>query len=142
MPLHRIYHAAGAFTDEQQQGLAQAITDIYVEKVGLPPFYVVVLFVEVAKESFFIGGEPTDKFVRITVQHIARQFENDEQKKGFLDLYEGTIAPFIKERGFDWEVSVELVDRDLWRENGLIPPQPNSEAEKEWKRLNKAVPYE
>lgn len=105
MPLHRIYHAAGAFTDEQQQGLAQAITDIYVEKVGLPPFYVVVLFVEVAKESFFIGGEPTDKFVRITVQHIARQFENDEQKKGFLDLYEGTIAPFIKERGFDWEVT-------------------------------------
>ncbi|KAH7696574.1 hypothetical protein AAVH_36355, partial [Aphelenchoides avenae] len=113
MPLHRIYHAVGAFTDEQKHGLAQAITDVYVDKVGLPPFYVNVFFIEIPKSNFFIGAKPTDKFVRITVQHIARQFENDEQKKGFMDLYEGAIAPFIKERGFDWETSVELVDRDL-----------------------------
>jgi hypothetical protein len=31
---------------------------------------------------------------------------------------------------------------NLWRENGLQPPIPNSIAEKEWIRLNKAVPYE
>lgn len=68
--------------------------------MSLPPFYVNVFFIESPKSNFFIGGKPTDKF--ITVEHIVRQFENDEQKKGFLDLCEGAIAPFIKERGFDW----------------------------------------
>lgn len=105
MPLHRIYHAPGAFTDEQKQGLAKAITDIYVEKVNLPPFYALVLFVELPKSSFFVGGKPDDKFVRIGVQHIARQFDGLDSKKRFLDLYEATIAPFIKDLGYDWEVS-------------------------------------
>ncbi|KAH7696573.1 hypothetical protein AAVH_36354 [Aphelenchoides avenae] len=141
MPLHRIYHANGAFTDDQKQDLATAITDVYVSR-GLPAFYVVVLFVPLEKDSFFIGGKGTDKFVRITVQHLARHFDSKEQGRKFLDIYEAAIAKYIKEQGYDWEVSIELVDRDLWRENGLIPPPPNSEAEKEWKRLNKPVPYE
>ncbi|KAI1699294.1 hypothetical protein DdX_17424 [Ditylenchus destructor] len=39
-------------------------------------------------------------------------------------------------------VSFELVDRNLWRINGLAPPPSRSEGEKEWARLNKPVPYE
>lgn len=104
MPLHRIYHAAGAFTDDQKQGLAQAITDIYVNGVGLPAFYVVVLFVPMDKSSLLIGGEKTERFVRITVQHIARPFVDPERRKHFMEMYEAAIAPHIKDRGFDWEV--------------------------------------
>jgi hypothetical protein len=32
-------------------------------------------------------------------------------------------------------------DANLWRENGMLPPLPNSKAEKEWVRVNKPVPY-
>jgi hypothetical protein len=33
------------------------------------------------------------------------------------------------------------LDANLWRENGMIPPLPNTEAEKEWIRLDKPVPF-
>jgi hypothetical protein len=75
----------------------------------------------------------------------------------FFEGYEATLAPFIKDRGLDWEVkkrnkfnsillnifqiAVIESDANLWRENGLIPPLPNSKAEQEWGRLNKPVPY-
>jgi hypothetical protein len=32
-------------------------------------------------------------------------------------------------------------DANLWRVNGMIAPLPNTKAEKEWVRLNKAVPF-
>ena len=46
------------------------------------------------------------------------------------------------EMGYEWEYSVEETSRDLWKINGLVPPMPNSDAEKEWVRLNRAVPFE
>uniref|UniRef100_A0AC34F012 Tautomerase cis-CaaD-like domain-containing protein n=1 Tax=Panagrolaimus sp. ES5 TaxID=591445 RepID=A0AC34F012_9BILA len=143
MPLHRIYHTPGQFSSEQKKGLADAITKIYTDpkEAGLPAFYVVVIFVPIDEENFFVGGETTKNFVRISIQHIARSFESHEHAKGFLVRYENALAPFIKERGFDWEVEIEQIDRNLWRENGLPPPLPRSDAEKEWVRLNKAVPY-
>jgi len=30
----------------------------------------------------------------------------------------------------------------LWKINGMVPPMPNTKAEKEWWRLNRAVEYE
>uniref|UniRef100_A0AC35GTZ8 Tautomerase cis-CaaD-like domain-containing protein n=1 Tax=Panagrolaimus sp. PS1159 TaxID=55785 RepID=A0AC35GTZ8_9BILA len=143
MPLHRIYHTPGQFSKDDKKGLAEAITKIYTNPKGanLPAFYVVVLFVPVDEENFFVGGKTTKNFVRISVQHIARSFDSHEQSKSFLEIYESALAPFIKERGFDWEVEIEQIDRNLWRENGLSPPLPRTDAEKEWVRLNKAVPY-
>jgi hypothetical protein len=38
----------------------------------MPKFYVGVVFQEVGEDSFFIGGEPHPRFVRIWVDHIAR----------------------------------------------------------------------
>jgi hypothetical protein len=43
-------------------------------------------------------------FVRIAVQHIARTLEKPHQVNGFFQTYEAILAPFIKEKGFDWEV--------------------------------------
>uniref|UniRef100_A0A914QW80 Tautomerase cis-CaaD-like domain-containing protein n=1 Tax=Panagrolaimus davidi TaxID=227884 RepID=A0A914QW80_9BILA len=143
MPLHRIYHTPGQFSKNDKKGLTEAITKIYTNPKGanLPAFYVVVLFVPVDEENFFVGGKTTTNFVRISVQHIARSFDSHEQSKSFFEFYESALAPFIKERGFDWEVEIEQIDRNLWRENGLTPPLPRTDAEKEWVRLNKAVPY-
>ncbi|KAI1732519.1 putative oxalocrotonate tautomerase enzyme domain-containing protein [Ditylenchus destructor] len=126
----------GLCVEDDQQKIAESITDLYTSG-GLSVFYVVVLFIPMKKRSFYVGGKSTDKFVRVSVQHIARQYESANK---FIDRYEERLAPFIKDRGLDWEVQIE-VDRNLWRENGLLPPLPRSVGEQEWIRLNKAVPY-
>ena len=33
------------------------------------------------------------------------------------------------------------IERDLWRENGLAPPMPGTDAEKHWAEVDKAVPF-
>ena len=39
------------------------------------------------------------------------------------------------------QVQTTLLDRDLWLINGLVPPPPSSDAEKQWARENRAIPY-
>ncbi len=69
MPLHRIYTAKGVFSAEDKQAISERITKIYSI---LPKFYVVVVFLEVEPESFYIGGQPNARFVRVVSQHLAR----------------------------------------------------------------------
>jgi phenylpyruvate tautomerase PptA (4-oxalocrotonate tautomerase family) len=103
MPTHRIFHHKDAFSPAEKQTLAERITKVYTDG-GLPAFYTVVLYIPFEKESFFVGGQQTDKFVRIVVQHIARNFLDNAAAQNFLDRYEQALAPSIKEKGFDWEV--------------------------------------
>ncbi|CAM6116667.1 unnamed protein product [Calypogeia fissa] len=140
MPLHRIFHPPGIFSGEDKKAIAERITAIYTS-VGLPQFYVIVLFIPVDEDSFFVGGKPTAKVVRIVSQHIARQAVTSEEKAKSVQALEDALAPYIKDRGFDWELHIEEHDRELWRENGMVPPQSPSEGEKMWVKLNKAVPY-
>jgi len=144
MPLHRIFHPVGAFSAAEKQALAASITNIYsANGIGLlPDFYVVVIFTAVDTESFFVGGQPSENFIRIVAYHFARHLQDLESKKRWSDKYEAALAPHIKARGYDWEVHLEESPAEMWRENGLIPPKPNSPAEKEWIRLNKPVPYD
>ena len=103
MPLWKVYHPIGAYTREDKHALSKRITDIY-SQVPLPEFYVNVVFQEVPQDSFFVGGEPVRNFVRIHMDHIARQLTSEVAKTKFLARVEGAIAPFVKDRGFDWEL--------------------------------------
>jgi phenylpyruvate tautomerase PptA (4-oxalocrotonate tautomerase family) len=103
MSLHRIYHPPNVFSAEDKQGLAERITALYTS-IGLPAFYVDVIFVSTEKDSFFVGGQAKDKYIRIIIQHFAIQLQNDETKKTIIEKYEKVILPFIKEKGYDWEV--------------------------------------
>ncbi|KAI1714653.1 putative oxalocrotonate tautomerase enzyme domain-containing protein [Ditylenchus destructor] len=141
MPFHRFYVPEGLYTEEDKTKLSQSITDFYTG-IGLAAFYVVVVFIPIKKDSYYVGGKASDKFVRVAIQHIARHFETYEVAKGFMDMYEGKLAPFIKDRGLDWEVAIEILDRNLTRLGGLPIPLSGSEGEKLWVRVNKAVPYE
>jgi phenylpyruvate tautomerase PptA (4-oxalocrotonate tautomerase family) len=108
MPLHRIYHPSSgplAFTPSEKEALSRRITEIYTERAQLPAFYVVVLFIPIEEDSLFVGGEKNDKFVRIHIQHMARQFSNQDAVDGFFARYEEALEPFIKAKGLDWEVS-------------------------------------
>ncbi len=108
MPLHRIFHPPSAFSAKDKQELSERITAFYTGR-GLPAFYVVVLFIPVEKESLFVGGKPTDNFIRIVVQHLARHYTSDEQREYFSNKYEEILAPSIKDTGYDWEVILEFI---------------------------------
>jgi phenylpyruvate tautomerase PptA (4-oxalocrotonate tautomerase family) len=71
MPLHRLFVPRKLYSADDKSAIAEAITKVYV---SLPPFYVVVLFVDIDKEDYYVGGQRRDDFVRIAVQHIARRF--------------------------------------------------------------------
>ena len=71
MPMWIIACPPDAYADAEKQAFADRITDLYAG-VGLPRFYVTVLFQELPKESFFIGGQPSSDFIRIWIDQIAR----------------------------------------------------------------------
>ena len=128
MPLWKLYHPVDTFSAEDKQALSQRITALYKP---LPKFYVGVVFQEVAKDSFYIGGQPVDNFVRIWVDHIARSFKNEEELKArWLAACNQALAPFIADRGLNWELHFDETPFDLWTIQGLKPPSANSEAEK------------
>ncbi|KAA8620038.1 Tautomerase [Pyrenophora tritici-repentis] len=119
MPLWIIYHSPSTFASPQtKQALAASITAIYLA-AGLPAFYVNVLFQPV---------EPTSP--------------NDTVRDNFLNKVDAVLKPYIADRGYDWEYTVEELRRDLWKVQGMVPPMPGTEAEKEWVRLGKAVEFE
>ena len=68
MPLHRFYIPRNTYSKEDKAALSEAITSVYNV---LPKFYVVVLFIEVDKEDYFVGGKSVDNFVRVVVHHYA-----------------------------------------------------------------------
>lgn len=140
MPFWKIYHPVGAFSAEDKQELSKRITGLYR---GLPRFYVIVVFQEVSPDSFFMGGEPAHNFVRIWVDHIARSFPKDakEMKAKWLGRAEKALAPYVAERGRDWEIHIDETPFDLWQVQGLAPPPPNSEHERRWTEENRPSPY-
>ncbi|KIW24092.1 uncharacterized protein PV07_09826 [Cladophialophora immunda] len=148
MPLWRIFSHPSIFTSAQREGISKAITDLYVSR-GLPPFYVVVIFVDVDEKGIFVGGESKNNFVRIVVEQIARVMmgpeteEGKARRKAWMDRINDVLKPYIIDRAeLEWELHIYETPRDLWRIQGLDPPPPFSEAEKLWAEKNKAIPYE
>ncbi|WP_160107374.1 tautomerase family protein [Pseudomonas izuensis] len=139
MPLWKVYHPEEAFSSEDKQAISQRITSLYHM---LPPFYVGVVFEAIPKSSFYIGGEPADDFVRISVDHIARQFNDEEIKQRFLNAVAKLLAPFITERGLRWEMHVDETPFSLWTIGGYRPPLPGTPDEIRWRSENRPSPLQ
>jgi phenylpyruvate tautomerase PptA (4-oxalocrotonate tautomerase family) len=137
-----IFAPPNAFTETDKEQLSEAITSMYVDYAGLPEFYVVVIFHEQRDHSVYVGGKVTKNFVRIRVDHFARQLDTAESRAACMAVMEEKLAPLVKERGFDWEVQIDETPMDLWRVQGLVPPLPNSEMEHVWAKENRPIPYE
>lgn len=140
MPLWKIYHPVGAYTSEDKKQFSEAITSIY-EAVPIPKFYVVVVFEEVAADSFFVGGDSHDKFVRINIDQMARTLPGSVLRQWWVHHLDEVIKPWIADRGFDWEFTIDEAPADLWSLQGHIPPPFESHAEKRWVAENKASTY-
>jgi hypothetical protein len=136
MPLWKIYHPVGVFTADDKHNFACRITDLYDM---LPKFYVNVIFKETPAADFYIGGDPVANFIRLTIVQIARTLSGD-QKAWWLQRINETIAPFVKERGFNWELHIDETPFDLWSVQGYQPPPADSEDERRWARENKPSP--
>lgn len=138
MPLWKIYHPQDAYTADDKRALAQAITAVYGRV--MPKFYVGVVFQAVAADDFYIGGEPHPRFVRIWVDHIARSFDSAERKTAFFTHMNKVLAPFIADRGLDWELHVDETPFDLWTIQGYFPPRQGTPDEQRWMAENRASP--
>jgi phenylpyruvate tautomerase PptA (4-oxalocrotonate tautomerase family) len=142
MPLWHIYAPVGAYSTEDKKALSAALMSPYVEYAGMPKFYVNVIFHEIEEENFYVGAEPRNNFVRFVAEHIARHLPTAERRRKTMQIFEEKIAPFVKDRGYDWEMHIDETPFDFWTVQGLGPPPPESEAEKLWARQNRPTPYE
>jgi phenylpyruvate tautomerase PptA (4-oxalocrotonate tautomerase family) len=70
MSLRKVYHPVGAYSAQDKKGFAEKVTAMY-SGIPIPNFYVVMIFEEVAAESFYVGGASHDKFVRLKLDHMA-----------------------------------------------------------------------
>jgi phenylpyruvate tautomerase PptA (4-oxalocrotonate tautomerase family) len=139
VPLWTLHHSPGALAEDDRRELAGAIADLYPI---LPRFYVGVVFNEAAAGSLYIGGERADRFVRISVEHIARTLPGPEARTRWMNRVHGVLVPFMAERDLGWELHIDETPMDLWSIQGLRPPPPDSAAERRWIRENRPSPYE
>lgn len=59
-----------------------------------------------------------------------------------MDMINVALKPFITDRKeLEWEHHLSETPRDLWRVNGIDPPEQESEAEKSWKEQGYAHVY-
>ena len=147
MPLWDFHLTPGGLSTAEKQELANAITKIYTN-YGLPAFYVQVRFHEAGPNSFFFGSgldhatsveASQKKHAGLQIWHLARTFETEKAKERFLNAVDKTLNPLFQGKGWHWEYFISEGPRDLWKINGFVPPLPNTELEKEWKRTNEPV---
>lgn len=136
----KVHHPAGAYTPAEKQEFSDAITQVYAA-APIPRFYVVVLFEEVAADSFYVGGESHGGFVRIQIDQMARTLPGPVLREWWVGKLDEVIAPWVRDRGYDWEFNITEPPSDLWSVQGQIPPPFESAGERRWVRENKPSPY-
>lgn len=136
MPLWQIYHPEPAFSAADKRAIAQKVTALYQD--FLPRFYVNVFFHALPPGSAYLGGEPADDFVRVTIDHIARAMDNDAEQQQFLAACTRILHPYIAARGLRWELHVDETPFSLWTIDGLKPPAPGER----WRKENRPSAWE
>ncbi|MGP3280409.1 tautomerase family protein [Serratia bockelmannii] len=112
MPLWQIYHPEPAFSAADKRAIAQKVTALYQD--FLPRFYVNVFFHALPPGSAYLGGEPADDFVRVTIDHIARAMDNDAEQQQFLAACTRILQPYIAARGCSAAKFFGLIGGEFW----------------------------
>ena len=140
MPLWKVYHPVGAYSAKDKKEFAEKVTEMY-SRIPIPKFYVVMIFEEVAADQVYVGGASHGKFVRFKLDHMARTLPGPILREWWVKAVDQLIAPFVRDRGYDWEVTIDELPADLWSLQGEIPPPFESHAEKRWVKENRASSY-
>jgi phenylpyruvate tautomerase PptA (4-oxalocrotonate tautomerase family) len=108
MPLWRIFAHPSAYTAQDKVAIAKAITSNYTRPgLELPAFYVDVIFITVEEGNLFVGGEARKDFVRVSVEHIARNIASKEQKKAVMERFNQVCACSLHFGSCDFTVEVD-----------------------------------
>ena len=136
MPKWQFAHTKGAFTKEDKEKLAKGMARIYVA-YGLPAFYAHVQFIELGADDFWSGGEiPDHPSTTISIYHAAANVRNKDEGEQFLKALDDVVRPVLKPKGIRWESNVYETPRDLWRLQGMAPPDFNTELHNKWVKDN------
>ena len=103
MALHRIYYPKDSISESKQKEMASGITNLY-STANIPKFLITVVFIPIDKESFFVGGEVEHKMVQIMSLHYYAPLRKREWQNDFKERFEQAIEPFIREKGYQWQV--------------------------------------
>lgn len=141
MPLLRFYLAPNLLSSSEKKNLAKQLTEIYTA-ADIPAFFVDVVYIEVPKDSIYVGGEEAGDFVRICIEHIARRMATEERKQAYMGKLDAIIIPVFKPKNLRWEYHITETPRELWKVQSLVPPPTGSDVEQMWARENRAIPYE
>lgn len=136
MPLWTIHHTTGAYDADDKRAFARDITGYYT-RIGLPAFYVVVVFHEHQPDSFLVGGEPAVDTVRIAIEHIAVHSDGPRQRRRISESLVALTKPWTADRGLYAEFHVDETPRELWMVDHLEPPAFGSAEEARWAEANR-----
>ncbi|MFI5623059.1 tautomerase family protein [Nocardioides sp. NPDC051685] len=142
MPFWQVFTPEGAYTDDDKQALAQAITDACISFAEIPAFFVNVYFHEMAANNTYLGGQQRDDFIHIATDIVARQLPTPEIRAACMSVINDTIRPFVQDRGFHVEIHLDQTPVELWRVEGITAPLDYPELFDQWIKENRAVPWE
>ncbi|KXH62550.1 hypothetical protein CNYM01_01761 [Colletotrichum nymphaeae SA-01] len=131
----------GVFTAAEKKQIAEGMTKLYTS-VGLPAFYCHTHFIELAPENMYAGGETPKALTTVSIYHIARGFDTPQVEAFFFKALDDILRPILKPKGVEWESGIYEARRELWRINGLVPPETGSEMEKKWAEENRVTDEE
>ena len=104
MPLWKIHHPAGAYSDADKSEFAEAITGIYTQ-IPIPAFYVVTIFEEVTRRtvrtSTWAAGHTSGSCASRSTRWPAPSPARSSASGGCTCWTE--VRPFIGDCGYDWE---------------------------------------
>ncbi|MDB5576383.1 MAG: 4-oxalocrotonate tautomerase [Bradyrhizobium sp.] len=100
-----------------------------------------VIHIRVLTDDQCVLPELQDRRIRFKIDQMARTLPGATLRAWWMRHVEEIIAPFVKERGFEWEVQIGELPSDLWTLNGFVPPPFQSIAEKRWVEDNAISAY-
>ena len=140
MPMWHVHCPRDVYNPRDKRDFAGRVTDLYVDRAGLPRFYVVVRFHEYDPDSLFVGGEPRSDFVRIWMDHIARETTDPDRRRAWMSTVNRQLAPLLSGRGLHSEIHVDDTPMEFWTIDGHFPPPAGSAEERRWAKENRPSP--
>jgi hypothetical protein len=101
-----------------ERSLAQSATQYHVN-VGVPAFYVHIVFFPIPPNNFYTEGTRRAQTVFIEIDHIARDLDplDKETSKRPNDGIDKVMKPYMIDKGFNLEYAALEGQACLWRIN-------------------------
>ena len=63
-----------------------------------------------------------------------------EIRAKFIQMVDEALAPYVRDRGLNWEYHIDETSYELWSIQGYRPPLPGTEDEVRWRAENRPSP--